>query len=50
MLHVVEIERVLRFQDGLVHQSNESGPNSSGLAGNRFDIDAALALDRKSVV
>ena len=44
MLHVVEIERVLRFQDGLVHQSNESGPNSSGLAGNRFDIDAALAL------
>lgn len=44
MLHVVEIERVLRFQDGLVHQSNESGPNSPGLAGNRFDIDAALAL------
>ena len=44
MLHVVEIERVLRFHDGLVHQSNEPGPNSSGLAGNRFDIDAALAL------
>ncbi len=27
-----------------MHQSNESGPNSSGLAGNRFDIDAALVI------